>query len=164
MKLGRFKGVDELSVQGFPRRTVTTYNFYSMVHAPRPPAGCANVSAPPIAAMQQCHDRKPGYTGETPCGMKFTTLAGVMGGGASSPGFVGHSKFNITQRKLSWVTAVCFCAWCGCPDAERGTAGTPDQAAQKWACPDLIDRIADETVGITEEILPLPAGKRNIRP
>jgi hypothetical protein len=40
------------------------------------------------------------YTGETPCGMKFTTLAGVMGGGASSPGFVGHSKFNITQRKF----------------------------------------------------------------
>jgi acetyl-CoA synthase len=40
------------------------------------------------------------YTGETPCGMKFTTLAGVMGGGASSPGFVGHSKFNITQKKF----------------------------------------------------------------
>ena len=40
------------------------------------------------------------YAGETPCGMKFTTLAGVMGGGASSPGFVGHSKFNITQRKF----------------------------------------------------------------
>jgi hypothetical protein len=40
------------------------------------------------------------YAGETPCGMKFTTLAGVMGGGASSPGFVGHSKFNITQKKF----------------------------------------------------------------
>jgi acetyl-CoA synthase len=39
------------------------------------------------------------YTGETPCGMKFTTLAGVMGGGQSSPGFVGHSKYNIIQRK-----------------------------------------------------------------
>ena len=25
------------------------------------------------------------YMGETPSGMKFTTLAGVMGGGASSP-------------------------------------------------------------------------------
>jgi acetyl-CoA synthase len=36
----------------------------------------------------------------TPCGMKFTTLAGVMGGGASSPGFVGHSKYNITQGKF----------------------------------------------------------------
>jgi len=40
------------------------------------------------------------YAGETPCGMKFTTLAGVMGGGAQSPGFVGHSKYNITQGKF----------------------------------------------------------------
>ena len=40
------------------------------------------------------------YSGETPSGMKFTTLAGVMGGGASSPGFVGHSKYNITQGKF----------------------------------------------------------------
>jgi len=34
-----------------------------------------------------------------PCGMKFTTLAGSVGGGAVTPGFVGHSKYNITQRK-----------------------------------------------------------------
>ena len=40
------------------------------------------------------------YTGMTPCGMKFTTLAGSVGGGAQSPGFLGHSKYNITQRKF----------------------------------------------------------------
>ena len=40
------------------------------------------------------------YTGETPCGMKFTTLAGTIGGGLSTPGFVGHGKYNITQRKF----------------------------------------------------------------
>ncbi len=28
----------------------------------------------------------------SPCGMKFTTLAGSVGGGAVTPGFVGHSK------------------------------------------------------------------------
>ncbi len=40
------------------------------------------------------------YTGMTPCGMKFTTLAGSVGGGAQSPGFLGHSKYNITQKKF----------------------------------------------------------------
>ena len=40
------------------------------------------------------------YTGETPCGMKFTTLAGVIGGGQVTPGFVGHSKYNVCQRKF----------------------------------------------------------------
>ncbi len=40
------------------------------------------------------------YTGETPCGMKFTTLAGVIGDGQVTRGFVGHSKYNVTQRKF----------------------------------------------------------------
>jgi acetyl-CoA synthase len=40
------------------------------------------------------------YNYMTPCGMKFTTLAGAVGGGAQTPGFLGHSKYNITQRKF----------------------------------------------------------------
>ena len=40
------------------------------------------------------------FTDMTPCGMKFTTLAGSIGGGAQTPGFLGHSKYNITQRKF----------------------------------------------------------------
>ena len=40
------------------------------------------------------------YAGMTPSGMKFTTLAGTIGGGNVSPGFVGHSKYNVCQRKF----------------------------------------------------------------
>jgi acetyl-CoA synthase len=36
----------------------------------------------------------------TPCGMKFSTLAGTVGGGNQVPGFVGHSKHYITSRKF----------------------------------------------------------------
>jgi len=95
------------------------------------------------------------YTGETPSGMKFTTLAGVMGGGASSPGFVGHSKFNITQGKfilgdggllrMVWMPKVV-------KDEirDRLNARGAAMGVQNFA-----DMIADETVGITEdEILP----------
>jgi acetyl-CoA synthase len=95
------------------------------------------------------------YTGETPCGMKFTTLAGVMGGGASSPGFVGHSKYNITQRKfimgdggllrMVWMPKIL-------KDEIRERLV---QRGTELGDPDLVDKIADETVGITEEeILP----------
>ena len=31
----------------------------------------------------------------TPSGMKFSTLAGQVGGGQQTPGFVGHSKHYI---------------------------------------------------------------------
>jgi acetyl-CoA synthase len=36
----------------------------------------------------------------TPSGMKFTTLAGMAGGGAQTPGFMGVSKHFLTSKKL----------------------------------------------------------------
>jgi acetyl-CoA synthase len=91
------------------------------------------------------------YTGETPCGMKFTTLAGVMGGGQSSPGFVGHSKFNITQgkfivgdggiKRLVWLPK----------SLKEEIRERLVKRGEEIGMPDLIDRIADETVGTTEE-------------
>jgi acetyl-CoA synthase len=78
-----------------------------------------------------------------------------MGGGGSSPGFVGHSKFNITQGKfilgdggllrMVWMPKVV-------KDEirDRLNARGAAMGVQNFA-----DMIADETVGITEdEILP----------
>jgi acetyl-CoA synthase len=102
------------------------------------------------------------YTGETPCGMKFTTLAGVMGGGASSPGFVGHSKFNITQRKfVKGDGGLLRMVWMpkSLKDELRERLL---KAGEELGVPDLIDRIADETVGTTEEeILPFLQEKQH---
>ena len=36
----------------------------------------------------------------TPCGMKFSTLAGTVGGGQQTPGFIGHSKHYIGSKKF----------------------------------------------------------------
>jgi acetyl-CoA synthase len=95
------------------------------------------------------------YTGETPSGMKFTTLAGVMGGGASSPGFVGHSKFNITQGKfikgdgglarVVWMPKI----------LKEEIKERLVKAGKAMGIDNFYDMIADETVGVTEEeILP----------
>ena len=40
------------------------------------------------------------YPEMTPCGMKFSTLAGTVGGGQQTPGFIGHSKHYIGSRKF----------------------------------------------------------------
>jgi acetyl-CoA synthase len=40
------------------------------------------------------------FAGMTPCGMKFSTLAGTVGGGNQTPGFIGHSKHYICSRKF----------------------------------------------------------------
>ena len=95
------------------------------------------------------------YTGDTPCGMKFTTLAGVMGGGASSPGFVGHSKFNITQGKfILGDGGLLRMVWMPKMLKEELKERIEARGAA-MGVPDLYDKIADETVGLTEEeILP----------
>jgi acetyl-CoA synthase len=87
--------------------------------------------------------------------MKFTTLAGVMGGGASSPGFVGHSKFNITQRKfIIGDGGLLRMVWMP-KSLKEEIRERLIKRGEEMGHPDLIDKIADETVGTTEEeILP----------
>ena len=94
------------------------------------------------------------YTGETPSGMKFTTLAGVMGGGQQSDGFVGHSKYNVIQRKfLAGDGGLLRLVWMPKSLKEELREGLL-RRGRELGMPDLIDRIADETVGVTEaEIL-----------
>jgi acetyl-CoA synthase len=91
------------------------------------------------------------YAGETPCGMKFTTLAGVMGGGQSSPGFVGHSKFNVTQRKfITGDGGLLRMVWMPKVFKEE-IKERIEKRGEELGVPDLYDMIADETVGTTEE-------------
>jgi acetyl-CoA synthase len=87
--------------------------------------------------------------------MKFTTLAGVMGGGQSSPGFVGHSKFNITQRKfITGDGGLLRMVWMP-KSLKEEIKERIIRRGEELGVPDLYDKIADETVGITEEeILP----------
>jgi len=87
--------------------------------------------------------------------MKFTTLAGVMGGGQSSPGFVGHSKYNITQGKfIVGDGGLLRMVWMP-KSLKEEIKDRILKRGEEMGVPDLFDRIADETVGITEEdILP----------
>ncbi|RPJ18128.1 MAG: CO dehydrogenase/CO-methylating acetyl-CoA synthase complex subunit beta [Desulfobacteraceae bacterium] len=148
--LGQWKGVNDFVFKA-SRGAVTHYNFYSMIKDPMTTCGCCEAIAATLPTCNGVMTVHRDYTGETPCGMKFTTLAGVMGGGASSPGFVGHSKFNVTQGKfLLGDGGILRMVWMPKSLKEeikdriikRGTA---------LGYPNLFDMIADETVGITEE-------------
>ncbi|MBW1863824.1 MAG: CO dehydrogenase/CO-methylating acetyl-CoA synthase complex subunit beta, partial [Deltaproteobacteria bacterium] len=97
--LGQFKGVNDFIYKA-SRQTIDHYNFYSIIHDPMTTCGCCEAIAAVLPGCNGIMTVHRDYVGETPCGMKFTTLAGVMGGGQSSPGFVGHGKFNITQGKF----------------------------------------------------------------
>jgi acetyl-CoA synthase len=78
-----------------------------------------------------------------------------MGGGAASPGFVGHSKFNITQKKfIKGDGGLLRMVWMPKMLKEE-IKDRIDKRGEEFGVPDLYDKIADETVGVTEEeILP----------
>ena len=91
------------------------------------------------------------YSGETPSGMKFTTLAGMVGGGNVTPGFVGHSKFYITSRKFIKADGgIKRLVWMPSRLKEE-IMDRLKARAEEEGVPDLPDKIADEHVGITEE-------------
>jgi acetyl-CoA synthase len=148
--LGQFAGVNEF-IKKASRGAVTHYNFYSMVHDPMTTCGCCEAIAAMLPGCNGVMTVHRDYTGETPCGMKFTTLAGVMGGGASSPGFVGHSKFNVTQRKfLKGDGGLLRMVWMP-KSLKEELRDRLIKRGEELGYPNLIDMIADETVGTTEE-------------
>jgi acetyl-CoA synthase len=118
---------------------------------PMTTCGCCEAIAAVLPMCNGIMTVNRDYTGETPCGMKFTTLAGQMGGGASSPGFVGHSKYNVTQRKfiagdggihrLVWMPKI----------FKEEIKERLIKRGEEIGIPNFYDMIADETVGTTEE-------------
>ncbi len=153
-KFGQWKGVNEFVLKA-SRGKIDHYNFYSLVNDPMTTCGCCEAIAAVLPGCNGVMTVNRDYVGETPCGMKFTTLAGTIGGGLSTPGFVGHGKYNITQRKfLSADGGLLRMVWM--PKILKEEIGERFKArAAELGDPDLLDKIADETVGITEdEILP----------
>ncbi len=152
--LGQWKGVNEFVLKA-SRGKIDHYNFYSIVNDPMTTCGCCEAIAAILPLCNGVMTVNREYTGETPCGMKFTTLAGTIGGGLSTPGFVGHGKYNITQRKyIIGDGGLLRMVWM--PKMLKEEIGDRLKArAEELGVPNLLDMIADETIGVTEEeILP----------
>jgi acetyl-CoA synthase len=153
-KMGQWKGVNDFVLKA-SRGKIDHYNFYSIVNDPMTTCGCCECIAAVLPMCNGVMTVNREYTGETPCGMKFTTLAGTIGGGLSTPGFVGHGKYNTCQRKfISGDGGIQRIVWM--PKSLKEEIGERLKArAKEIGIPDLPDMIADESVGTTEEeILP----------
>jgi acetyl-CoA synthase len=148
--LGQFKGVNEF-VYKASRQAIDHYNFYSIVYDPMTTCGCCEAIAAVLPGCNGVMTVHRDYSGMTPCGMKFSTLAGTAGGGISTPGFVGHGKYNITQRKfLAGDGGLLRMVWMP-KSLKEEIKERLDKRAEELGVPDLYDKIADETVGTDED-------------
>jgi acetyl-CoA synthase len=149
-KLGQFTGCNDY-VRKASRQKVENVSFYSLMVDPMTTCGCCECIA---AILPMCNgimtvDRD--FNDMTPCGMKFTTLAGSIGGGAQTPGFLGHSKYNITQRKfLKGDGGISRIVWMP-KRLKEEIHERLQKRGEELGIPDFPDMIADETVAMTED-------------
>ncbi|MDP8256008.1 MAG: acetyl-CoA decarbonylase/synthase complex subunit alpha/beta [Candidatus Alcyoniella australis] len=158
---GQWAGVNEF-VRKASRGKIERIDAYSIMREPMTACGCFECLA---AVLPLCNgimivDRD--HSGMTPCGMKFTTLAGTVGGGQMTPGFLGHSKLYISSRKfISAEGGIKRLVWMPRKLKEE-IRGRFERRAAQLGIPDLLQRVADETVGTTEEqILPFLEQKQH---
>ena len=149
-RLGQWKGVNEFVLQA-SHGNVDHCNFYSILSDPMTACGCMECISVILPMCNGVMTVNREYSGMTPSGMKFTTLAGTIGGGVTTPGFVGHSKYNIAQRKfLTAEGGIKRLVWMP-QSLKEEIADRFNERAAEIGIPDLLERIADERTGTTEE-------------
>ena len=93
------------------------------------------------------------HPGMTPCGMAFSTLAGSVGGGSQTPGFLGVGRLYVTSNKfISADGGLKRLVWMP-KELKDFLHDKLQESAKEIGEPDLIDKIADESVATTAEEL-----------
>jgi len=126
-------------------------NAYTMMEDVMTSCGCFEcISALlPVANGIMVVDRDS--TMMTPCGMKFSTLAGSVGGLLQTPGFIGHSKFYIGSKKfISADGGILRLTWMP-KNLKEQLRGKIDERAKELGVEGFVDMIADETTALTQE-------------
>lgn len=151
---GEFVNVSEF-VKSKSGGKIEQVNLYTMMENPMTSCGCFEciIALLPICNGIMVVNRE--YSGMTPCGMTFSTLAGSVGGGNVTPGFMGIGKVYITSKKfISADGGFHRIVWMP-KELKETLAEQLKKRAEELGTPDFIDKIADEDVGVTEEeILP----------
>ncbi len=147
---GKWSGTDEFVLKA-SRGNVPTVDAYSIMRNPMTSCGCFECIAAVLPTCNGIMTVDRDTSAMTPSGMKFTTLAGTVGGGNVTPGFLGHSKLYITSKKfLKAEGGLQRLVWMP-KSLKEEIRERFEVRAKEIGIPDLLDRIADETVASTEE-------------
>jgi acetyl-CoA synthase len=144
-RYGRYTGVDEY-LKKASGGAVETLNLYTIMENPMTSCGCFECIVAIIPEANGVMIVNRGYAGMTPIGMKFSTLAGTVGGGAQTPGFMGIGVNFITSKKfLSGDGGIGRIVWMPKALKERIKDDFQRLAADA-GLPGLLDKIADESI------------------
>jgi acetyl-CoA synthase len=150
---GAFDGINAF-VREHSRNTVSEMNLYSIMESPMTSCGCFECILAIIPEANGVMVVNREFEGqETPCGMGFSTLAGSVGGGVQTPGFMGVGKhYLLSRRFLGAEGGLPRVVWMTKEMKEQLGPALRERAAE-IGMPDLVDKIADETVAVTPDAL-----------
>jgi acetyl-CoA synthase len=152
---GQWKSCNDYISQN-SRGTIEQVNFYTIMESPLTSCGCFEAI---MVMLPECNgfmivNRE--HAGMTPSGMSFSTLAGTIGGGVQTPGFMGIGKAYLASKKfVVGDGGIGRVVWMPKEFKEQMRWILEEQAEWFGLGSDFVDKIADETIGVTaEEILP----------
>ena len=126
---------------------------YSMIADPMTSCGCFECIAAILPSTGGIMIVNREYPEMTPCGMKFSTLAGTVGGGQQTPGFIGHSKHFICSKKFIHAEGgIKRIVWMPKVLKEEIKDALSERIKETGLDPEeFFAKIADETTATTEE-------------
>jgi len=155
---GQWEGVNEFVYQT-SNKTVERFNAYSLMEDPMTSCGCFEcilaILPEPSGEVHGVMLVNREYPGMTPCGMAFTTLAGTVGGGMQTPGFLGIGRlYTISRKFISAEGGLPRVLWMP-KELKEALADRIGERANDMGLSDFLDKIGDETVATTmEELMP----------
>ena len=151
-KLGLWEKVNEF-ISSASQGKIEQMSAYSMIADPMTSCGCFECISALLPSTNGIMIVNREFSDMTPCGMKFSTLAGTVGGGNQVPGFIGHSKHYITSKKyISAEGGINRIVWMPSALKEELKDGLIRKANELGLNgEEFLSQIADEKTAITEE-------------
>ncbi len=147
---GEWEGVNKF-VYEHSNGSVEKFSAYSMMQNPMTSCGCFEciLAIVPEANGVMIVNRE--YPGDTPIGMPFSTLAGSVGGGAQTPGFLGVGRLYLASRKfISAEGGLPRLVWMP-KELKDHMRERLEKRAGDLNLDGFVDKIADETVATTSD-------------
>jgi acetyl-CoA synthase len=142
---GIWQGVNDY-VYANSHRSIAAFSAYSIMDRPMTSCGCFEVICAYVPECNGIMAVNREYQGNTPVGMTFSALAGTVGGGQQTPGFMGCGKVFLTSKKflfadgghrrLVWMTK----------ELKDLLGNDLGRRLAEQGAPDLLEKIADDTM------------------
>jgi CO dehydrogenase/CO-methylating acetyl-CoA synthase complex beta subunit/CO dehydrogenase/acetyl-CoA synthase delta subunit len=142
---GVWEGVDEY-VHTNSHKSIKSFSAYSIMDRPMTSCGCFEVICGYVPECNGIMAVNREFLGDTPVGMTFSSLAGTVGGGQQTPGFMGCGKVFLTSKKflfadgghkrLIWMPM----------ELKKLLADDLQMRFEEQGVPDLFEKIADESI------------------